>query len=247
MGQITINWGLNDGIFIFAITSTLLGYYAYYYLGHHNKVKDWFLGRYISEKFWIRWTLYQKFLGFLFMAIVPMTIYVLLFDGSFTDFGLNWYHVVANWYWLGGIPLFFIFVCSQLARRQKIQLHYPQMRISNWTIGRFVISASGWIIYLIAYEYLFRGLLLFSSIEAFGIWPAIAINVAIYSAVHLPKGVGETLGAIPFGILSCIITISTGTILIPVFAHIGLAVSMEFFAIKHNPEMRFIKSGGNGL
>ena len=43
-------------------------------------------------------------------------------------------------------------------------------------------------------------------------WPAIAINIALYSATHILKGLDETIGAIPLGFVLCLLTISSGTI-----------------------------------
>jgi membrane protease YdiL (CAAX protease family) len=235
-----VSWDIEHGFFIFAITATILGYYGYYYFGHSAVLKKYFTERFSGDAFWINWILFQKFTGFLFMAILPALFYAILFHGHPTEFGISIRHILINWKWLLIIPVFLVLINSLLARSSGLMQQYPQMRISNWTSGRFMLSAIGWTAYLLAYEYLFRGLLLFSSYEAFGTWPAIAINVAIYSAVHIPKGMGETLGAIPFGILACVLTLSTGTILIPVIAHISLAVSMEYFTIKYNPDMYLI-------
>jgi len=230
-----------QSFFLFAITSTLFGYYAYYFLSHSAVVKNYFSSRFSGDVFQINWVFFQKVTGFLFMALVPAIIYNLMFNGYPTDFGITVQHLFTNWKWLLVISAFILLLSSMLARSPQLKQQYPQIRIKHWTAQRFALSSFGWIVYLIAYEFLFRGLLLFASYEAFGVWPAIAINVTIYSAVHLPKGMGETLGAIPFGILACVLTLSTGSILIPVVAHISLAVSMEYFAIKYNPDMYYAK------
>ncbi|MBE0638469.1 MAG: CPBP family intramembrane metalloprotease [Bacteroidales bacterium] len=238
--------GKDNLLFVFAITATIVGYYGYYYLSQSESIKDWFVGRFLGKKFWLRWILFQKICGFIFMGLIPGIIYIFIFNGRISDFGMNLNLLISNWYWLIGIPMLMVVINRFLAQGKSLQQQYPQMRLKRWSKEMFALSAFGWIIYLLAYEYLFRGLLLFLSYEAFGFWPAIAINVAIYSALHMTKGAGETLGAIPFGILTCIITLSTGTMLIPVFAHIGLAVSMDYFALKYNPEMELNSiSGGS--
>jgi len=239
--MINFNLESEQSFFLFAITSTLFGYYGYYFLSHSAVVKKYFSNLFTGDVFQINWVLFQKVTGFLFMALVPAIFYNLLFNGYPTDFGITIHHLFASWKWWVGISAFIILLSSMLARSPQLKQQYPQMRINHWSAQRFGLSSFGWIIYLLAYELLFRGLLLFASYEAFGIWPAVAINVTIYSAVHLPKGMGETLGAIPFGILACVLTLSTGTILIPVAAHISLALSMEYFTIKYNPEMSFVK------
>ncbi len=231
---------VEHGFFIFAITTTLVGYYAYFFLSHSALMKGFFSRHFSGDSFWLRWVLFQKATGFIFMAFFPALLYLFFFAGKLTDFGISLHHLQVNWKWFVFFLIFFILLNSFLARKTGLMEQYPQMRINIWSKRHFLLSIFGWIIYLLAYEYLFRGLLLFSAYEAFGVWPAIAINVALYSAVHFPKGMGETLGAIPFGVLSCILTLSTGTILIPFIAHVCLAVSMEFFTIKYNPEMKLI-------
>ena len=54
----------------------------------------------------------------------------------------------------------------------------------------------GWFIYLFGYELLFRGILLFPLVAAIGVWPAIGVNIALYSATHIPKGVEETIDVV---------------------------------------------------
>lgn len=58
---------------------------------------------------------------------------------------------------------------------------------------------------------MFRGFLLFSCARVLGVWPAIAINTAIYALAHVPKGKTEGIGAV-VGILFCLITLESGTI-----------------------------------
>jgi membrane protease YdiL (CAAX protease family) len=121
---------------------------------------------------------------------------------------------------------------------------YPQIRNSEWTFPLLLLSAISWIAYLFAYEFMFRGFLLFSSLPLLGLWPSILLNTAIYSLVHIPKGNKETLGAIPFGILISYLAIETGTFWIAFFAHVILALSNEWFSLRTHPEMLFKKPPG---
>ena len=119
---------------------------------------------------------------------------------------------------------------------------YPQIRVKEWSAQLLVLSAISWMAYLLAYEFLFRGYFLFSSMALLGVWPAITINTAIYSLVHIPKGKKETLGAIPFGIIISYLTIKTGTFWLAFFAHVILALSNEWFSIAFHPDFHFKKS-----
>lgn len=82
--------------------------------------------------------------------------------------------------------------------------------------------------------------MLFSFHASSGTGIALAVNVIAYSAVHIPKGLGETPGAVPFGLLLCMLALLTGSILLPFLVHLSLALSAGFFSIRHNPEMKFM-------
>ena len=101
-------------------------------------------------------------------------------------------------------------------------------------------NSIGWIAYLTGYEILFRGVMLFPLVDAIGVWPTIAINTAMYSATHVPKGMDEAIGAIPLGIVLCFITLMTGTLWVAIVAHILMALANSFSSVYHNPEMKFV-------
>ena len=96
----------------------------------------------------------------------------------------------------------------------------------------------GWAAYLFGYELLFRGVLLFPLADELGVWTAIAINIALYSATHIPKGLDETIGAIPLGLVLCILTLYTDTIWIAFIVHVIMAWTNTFTALRFNPEMK---------
>ncbi|MBK7817530.1 MAG: CPBP family intramembrane metalloprotease [Sphingobacteriaceae bacterium] len=127
-----------------------------------------------------------------------------------------------------------------LAPKKEANLvNYPQIRAKIWTRKTVIIAALGWALYLFGYEFLFRGILLFPLVETLGVWPAIAINIALYSATHIPKGLHETIGAAPLGLVLCILTLLSGTIWIAFLVHVVMAWTNCFTALKFHPDMRF--------
>jgi membrane protease YdiL (CAAX protease family) len=116
-----------------------------------------------------------------------------------------------------------------------------QINISEWNFSYFFINAAGWIIFLVGYEFLFRGILLFECYTSFGFWPAIAINVAVYSAIHLVNGKDQTFGALIFGSIACFLTLSCGSLLIPIIMHVSLSLFSDFFSIRYNEGLSFNK------
>lgn len=142
-------------------------------------------------------------------------------------------------YWLAiGIPVV-LAVNARLSKQEKHRTAYPAIRSNVWDIGMVFENMFTWAPYLVAYEFMFRGYLLFQSIDSWGIVPAVAVNVLLYALAHLPKGTFETLGAVPLGVVFCTIAIQTGSFW-PVFIlHFTMAFSNDLFAVWRNPSARF--------
>jgi membrane protease YdiL (CAAX protease family) len=108
-------------------------------------------------------------------------------------------------------------------------------------MGLLWLSAASWVAFLIAYEFMFRGFLLFSSISVLNPAVAIGLNVALYALAHFYKGALEVVGAIPLGIILCYLTMLTGNIWCAVALHSMMALSHEWFSLKAHPQMKLIR------
>lgn len=181
----------------------------------------------------------RKTTGFLLFGIIPAIALWVFFDIDPFRYGLKVGDSFSLWHWIVGAALFFIILNAFNSKNPQLQSTYPEMRIKEWKWMDILLLSGGWILYLAGYEYLFRGFFLFSCYEAFGLWPAIVINISLYSALHLPKGLKEATAAIPFGVLICYLTIESGSIFPAVFLHSLQAASCEIFCIYRNPEMNF--------
>ena len=101
-----------------------------------------------------------------------------------------------------------------------------------------MMNILGWSVYLVAYEFLFRGILLFECYHALGFWPAVAINVSIYSAIHMVYGKDQTFGALVFGAVACYFALTRGTLLIPIFMHLSLSILSDLYSIR---SLKYVK------
>jgi membrane protease YdiL (CAAX protease family) len=175
----------------------------------------------------------------LLFGVVPVLVIVLLLESPLSDYGLAAINLKESLIWAGALSLIIILFNFFNSRSHDNIKSYPQIRKKSWSFSLFFLSAVSWIVYLFSYEFLFRGFLLFSCERTFGIWLAITINVAFYAAAHIPKGMKETLAAIPFGIILCWLTLRTQTIWVAFISHAVLALSNEWFSILAHPEMKF--------
>lgn len=185
--------------------------------------------------------MFCKLSGFTLFGLIPGILIFVLFPQSLSQFGLSFGQINVYWYLLC-LPVLIVGVNFFLANNPDTFKRYPEMRFSEWTNLRLAVLVIGWTIYLLGYEFLFRGLLLFSVYYSYGLFVSVSVNLIIYSLVHLPKGKAEMLGAIPFGILLCSLSLLTGSIILPFLLHLSLALSTDFFTIHYNPDMKYIKS-----
>ncbi len=137
------------------------------------------------------------------------------------------------------IPII-LFINESLSKKINRQKIYPLIRTNNWSLGLYTTNIISWLFYTFAYESLFRGLFLFSSMEIYGVVAAIGINTLLYVIAHIPKGKTETIAAIPFGLAFCLVSIFTGSFLAAFILHCTMAISNDVFCFIHNPEMRFL-------
>ena len=230
-----------DSKAVAAIIISITGFYFYHFITGSKKISHYFKRKYFDQECQIKRILFNKIAGLIFFGILPSAIFFSFWTIDLNHLGISIQSINKNWIWLIGLPILIIIINYFSARSPDMYDRYPQMRIKNWNFSRFLLSATGWAVYLISYESLFRGILLVSCAEAFGVWPAIAINIAIYSAIHLPNGIKESIGAIPFGFIACWFVLNNGSLLVPIVMHISLSVSTEFFTIRNNPEMSFKK------
>jgi len=188
---------------------------------------------------------FRQISGFVFLGGVPFLAVLILLPGGLADYGLTLSFGMNTLYYTVIISVIIVFINFFSSKSKSNLEKYPLIRAKIWDGKLLIFSSSGWIIYLFAYEFLFRGFLLFACIHSFGIWPSIIINILVYSFAHVPQGIKETAGAIPFGFLLCYFTILSGTIWAALILHIVLAISNEWFSIYNNAEISvmFFRSG----
>ena len=220
------------------ICGTLICYYLYYYISVSATLKRIVYSKKSTWTCKMAHFLAKKAMGFFILGIIPFTLYLLLIDKNLIDFGCNIQSFVSNFKLILVLSLIILLI---LFINQKLNSgnNSLQIKITQWNLSSFLFNAFGWTIYLIAYEFLFRGILLYACYEELGFWTAIAINISIYSAIHMVHGKQQAIGALFFGFIACYFTLKMQTLLIPIFMHLTLSLGSDFFSLRFNPELRF--------
>jgi membrane protease YdiL (CAAX protease family) len=87
--------------------------------------------------------------------------------------------------------------------------------------------------FICAYESYFRGYLLRESVEALGIPSAVALNLALYTALHGVNGKAEMAGCVPFGLVLCGLCLWQGATWPAVVVHLALAIPYEVYFLQN--------------
>src|SRR5690606_7569153 len=205
-----------------------------------------FYRKYDADTASVKHIFFTKYFGFLSMGVAPTIVCLIcLPELTLADYGLTFIPETALFtlIWIVGLCALVIPLAAFSAKKPKNLINYPQIRAKNWDRSIYFKNLLGWALYLFGYEFLFRGILLIPLVEPLGIWPAIAINIALYSATHIPKGLDETIGAIPLGLVLCLLTLASGTIWIAFIVHVAMAWTNSLTALKHHPDIHYKRNG----
>jgi membrane protease YdiL (CAAX protease family) len=240
----SVTWD-NDIMFTaLFIPVTVIFYTLYWLIASSKGLKKWFYTVFDQHTANVLHVVFRRVAGFIFLGLLPLAICILVLENyTLADAGIKFNPETTRFTLISIILLSLVIIpiVSFTARRAKIYSVYPEIRASRWTVPLLLTETVTWALYLFGYEALFRGVLLFGLAITLGPAAAIIINVTLYSAAHIPKGRTETLAAIPYGIILCILTLHSGTIWIAFFTHLLNAMVTSLFAIKFNPEMSYAR------
>jgi membrane protease YdiL (CAAX protease family) len=234
-------WNPEDQLLLAGLFWSIIGFALYYFTSKQKGPARRLSLRFPSAGTQVIEVVLQRTWGMLFLGVLPAGIIIFGMKAPPATFGLSmqfleppplWSYVI--------IPLLILmtyFIGSSPANLDQ----YPQIRSDRWTVGLLSLSASSWVAFLIAYEFMFRGFLLFSSVTVLNPAAAIGLNVAIYALAHFYKGPLEVVGAIPLGIILCYLTLHTGNIWSAVIIHSTMALSHEWFSLKAHPQMKLVR------
>lgn len=232
------SWNPESGQFVWALVWAVVGFTCYYLLSSSKSVagRIWKTNPYLDRQ--VRQVILQRSWGLLLLGIASAAIVHFILKGNLREYGLGSSFQSPLPWWTYPIVPFILIAGYFMAVKPGNLAHYPQFRIKEWSIGLLVLSGASWVLFLIGYEFLFRGFLLHSSLNVMGPVPAIALNCLLYAMAHFYKNRGEIIGAIPVGVVFCILTILTGNIWSAVVIHSIMALSNEWFSIRANPELK---------
>ena len=223
-----------------AIIFVTVGFSIYHFVSISETLKRKYQNKYGQTRGTTKFLWMTRYLGCMSIGVIPFILMLLVLDKRPSEYGFAFQEHQTSLYWILGLACLIIPMNFFNSKKEKNLAFYPNVREKEWSKGMVAHNAFTWISYLFGYELMFRVVLLFATVPLLGEWPAIILNAAIYALVHVPKNLEETIGAIPLGVILCLITLTTGTFWVAFFVHITLALSNFFFSLRHHPEMKVI-------
>ncbi len=173
-----------------------------------------------------------QFIGFfVLMFIIPLLLVKFVFKENLGDYGLRFGNYQLGLKWLLALPLIAI-VLFFAVKSPDISAEYPLAK-SIITNHSLIISyeAAYLIFYYLAWEFFFRGFLIFGLAPKFGAMNAILIQTISSCLIHIGKPAGEILGSIVVGILFGIIAYKTKSIWYVLILHAAIGILTDLFLV----------------
>jgi len=178
-------------------------------------------------------SLYMFVSAFVLLGVVPFLIVVFLFKGHPADYGLR----IGNWKFgltlsLGLILPIGIALLYPASQTPEMRGFYPfASEAMDSPLGFLLLELPRGIFFYTAWEFFFRGFMLFGLRRYVGDWLAICIQVIPQCLWHIGMPAGELLSSIAGGFLFGIMALRTKSILWPLLLHYLIGVGLDLLII----------------
>ena len=173
-----------------------------------------------------------QFAGFFgLMFVIPVLLVKFIFKERLSDYGLSLGKYKLGLKWLLALPIIAI-VLFFAVKSPDISSEYPLAKsiIANRGLI-FSYELAYLLLYYIAWEFFFRGFLIFGLAPKFGAVNAILIQTISSCLIHIGKPVGEIIGSIIVGVLFGLIAFKTKSIWYLVILHAAIGILTDLFVV----------------
>ena len=161
---------------------------------------------------------------------------ILLFGVTFLCLDTNYFALLTSFhhYTLNVtlISLMLIILTIVISRSSVLKTIAQYSSNDKPFLGNGVLYFTLRVIFLLSYELFFRGILLFTLIDVFGLISAIIINTLLYVIIHAFDSKSEIIGAIPFGVVLCLISYYSQSVILAFILHLSLSLVYEISLFK---------------
>lgn len=171
------------------------------------------------------------FAGDTLLALIPAIIIILfVFKDKLSDYGFRF----GDWKFGLKISLIFILVMIVLlwfiTASAEFSLKYPLLTSTKYSFTTFIIFQLAMFIYLLGWEFTWRGFMLFGLEKKFGLY-AVFIQMIPFTILHFGKPFLETIGSIPGAIALGILALRTRSFYYCLFVHFSVMFVIDTISI----------------
>ena len=171
--------------------------------------------------------------AFILLGVIPAIVSKKIFKDSLNNYGIGFGD------WKTGLrltailfPIIAITLLYPASQTSEMRLFYPfdkHAGDSYLTFLRFEVIRG--VFFYTAWEFFFRGFMLFGLRKYVGDWLAICIQTIPSCLWHIGMPTGEIFSSIAGGILFGVLALRTNSILWPLLLHYLIGVGLDFFIV----------------
>jgi membrane protease YdiL (CAAX protease family) len=171
------------------------------------------------------------FVGDFITFVLPSVILIkFYFKESLSEYGFR----IGDWKLGIRFTLLFLLIMIPIiwfiSASNDFSQKYPHFSTAKDSWKIFFIYEAGMFIYMIAWEFIWRGFMLFGLEKKFGYY-AILIQMIPFVILHNGKPFLETIGAIPGGIALGLLALRTRSFYYCIAVHLGVMYSIDIFSV----------------
>ena len=172
---------------------------------------------------------------FLLMFVLPVLYVKYVMHKPLNDFGWGMGDVKYGLKWLIVIPLLVVPLIYIASKMPDLRSEYPLAKsLLADQKSLFVYESAYVLFYYVAWEFFFRGFLLFGLRDRFGDINAILIQTISSCLVHIGKPESEIIGSIVVGIIFGMVALRSKSIWYVFLIHVSIGVLTDLFIIYFN-------------
>jgi membrane protease YdiL (CAAX protease family) len=174
---------------------------------------------------------FHRGLGVLLLGIFPGLCARLLLKKPLAAYGFTFSFPPVMLLFAAGLGILLFPILFLYSKSPEAVRNAPQARPEKWDAGLWIMNVISVFFYIIAYELCLRGYVLFSLQRSMGDWPAVLVMTSLYTAIHLPQGMGESAGSTVMGVIFGVFSLLSGSIFIPALIHIYIFLTTDILAV----------------
>jgi len=177
----------------------------------------------------------QFIIFFGLMFFIPAMYIKLVMKKNLSDFGFGIGNTGFGAKILLLIPLIVVPAIYFAAKMPDVRSEYPLAKSLINDQSHLIIYELAYVVfYYIAWEFFFRGFILFGLKDRFGAFNAVLIQTISSCLVHIGKPEGEIIGSIIVGVIFGVIALRTRSIWYVFLLHAAIGVLTDLFIIYNN-------------